>query len=455
MSARRLLSGSATAALLAAMPALPAAEPPALVDLPPANAAEGFVVEPPAAADSIPDVDAADTVDRPLDRAFRVRLSEAGSLPVTVRMVDPATGDVVPATGMTLSFLSGGQVPAAWEGPAGVGTVAVTAAAGADGKATVAGLTPGIYSVVGRGTQGYLAFGLDVLPAGPADGQTSRLDVIASPAADVATISGLAARYMRAAGDAPVGAPAATAERVAPAARVPGPRTVNFEETEDLEGLKAPTKRPVLKIGADGSARGRLVALYDGTGLARPVDLGRVFMIRGGSVAAQVTPNERGEFTVTGLTDGVYTLAALSPIGVAAVGIEVETAEEVDVADSGAFRNVAMRRVVKQNNDDFETAIVPPLDGGFTLFDVPVGPVRGFAPGGSGLGGFGGAAGAAGGGAAGGGLPGGLLLPLLIGGGVAAAIAASDDDDGDVEAASPSAPSNGADGGDGGNGEED
>ena len=447
MIARRLLSGSAAAALLAGLPALPAAEPPALApppvsDLPLAGIADetfpGLERSEPAAAP-------AEVSERLVDRAFRVRLNENATLPVKVRVAGDG-GELVPATGLTLSFLSGGHVPAAYAGPAATGEVAVSVAAGADGTVDVTGLTPGIYSVVGRNGSAYVAFGLHVLP-GAAGAAPSRLDVIASPAADVAVVAGLAGRYMRAAGDAPAGAaPLGAAGEVAPAAPAAATRMVKYDETEDLAGVRTPTKRPVLKIGADGVARGRLVSLYDGTGTARPVDSGRVFLIRDGAVASQVEPNAEGEFTVNGLTDGLYTLAALNPIGVSVVGLEVETAGAADVADdadASPFRKVAMRRVVRrQNNDNFETAIVPPLDGGFTLFDVPVGPAGGFAPGG-GFGG-GGLGGAAAGGAAGGGLPGGLLPALLIGGGIAAAvIASSDDDDGDDDAVSPARPGNG------------
>ena len=428
MPVRRLLSGSAAAALLAGLPALPAAEPPVLLS--PAAPAVPGVSDAPVAVDS------GVVADAPVDRAFRVRLNAAGSLPVTVRT--SVGGELAPAAGLTLSFLSGGHVPAAWQGPAGAGEVAVTAAVGADGSAEVAGLAPGIYSVVGRSETAYVAFGLHVLPA--ADGGDSRLSVIASPAADVAVVAGLAGRYMRAdgvpAGAAPLGGAAAPAAAPAPAVS----RVVNYEESDDLAGTKVPLKRTVLEIDEDGTARGRLVSLYDGTGMARPVDSGRVFLIRDGAVATQVVPDAAGEFTVTGLSDGLYTLAALNPIGVSVVGLEVRSAAATDVAgaDASPFRKVSMRRVRQQGNN-FETAIVPPLDGGFTLFDVPVG--RGGPLGGGGFGGGGFGGGGLAGGAGGGGLPGGLLPALLIGGGIAAAVAAgSDDDDGDDAAVSPAAP---------------
>ena len=454
MNVRRYTSGLATAALLAALPALPAAEPPGVVSptLP--------VTPQPVEALGIDGVEGntADSaaIDLPLNRAFRVRLSGTSALPGVLRVVDAATGELRPAREMTLSFLSGGHKPAAWDGPSGTGSVVQTVAAGADGSFSVAGLKPGLYSVVGRGPEGYLAFGLHVLPAESA-GDASSLDVIASPPADVAVIAGLAGRYMAAPGNGPpLGAAAATAPAAAtPLRTVSAERLASYEEADDLQGTRAPTKRHVIEIGADGVAGGRVVALYDGTGLARPFGTARVFMLRNGAVAAQDVTGADGSYSLSGLTEGIYTLAVMSPIGVTVTAVEVETARDADVAgvSTGPFRRVAARRVVRQGCDNCtETAIIPPLDGGFTLFDVPVGrPLGGGGP--FGGGGFGGGLG---GGAAGGGLPGGLLPALLLGGGVAAAIAlSSDDDDGDVEAASPTFPDtdgNGGNGGDGGNG---
>ena len=402
MTLRRFLSGSVCAGLMVGLPALPAADTPA--------------ESPAAGASAAPAVEV--NHDRPADRAFRVRLNADGMLSGTVHVVG-ADGAVAPASNLTLSFMSGGQVPAAWDGGEISTRVAAVADAGAEGRYTLSGLTPGLYSVTGRGPEGYVAFALQVLPAGGAE--TGEFDVLAAPPKDVATVAALATRYVPENGKR-AELSAAAAQAAAPEAAAPA-RPANYTESDDLAGTAAALKRPTLKVGPNGTLEGHLVALYDGTGLARPFSEAKVFLLRDGEVAARLLPNAEGEYQMTGLTNGVYTVAALSRTGVSTVAFEAEVVgDEVAAADASPFRRVALQ----QPRGGFVSTVVPPIQGGFAR------PVAGIAR-------------VASGGTAGGGGGGGLGAALLIGGIAAAiAIAVSDDDDDDevAPAASPAAPQN-------------
>ena len=398
MTLRRFLSGSVCAGLMVGLPALPAADPVSTPTAPAADASPAITVD----------------HSRSADRSFRVRLSEDGTLTGTVRVAD-AAGAVRPAKALTLVFLADSQVPAAFDGGQIAAKVAAKATPKADGRYVVSGLTPGLYSVVGRGEEGFMTFGLHVLPAGEGSGE---FDVMAAPPKDVAIIAALAGRF--------VTAPAA-AELSAAAARTAPAVDKTFEESEALAGSAAPIKRSVVRVAADGTLSGQLVTLYDGTGAARPFSDSEVFLLRDGQVVQKATPDAAGSYELTDLTDGVYTLASLGRTGVSAVAIEVAVADAVvENAVDSPFRRVALRKVVRRQAGGFPVAVVPP----FASDDRdPIGAVFG-----------------TGGGAAGGGGGGGLLGIGLVAGGITAlvlALADDDDDEADVRGGTPSRPNTG------------
>ena len=278
-----------------------------------------------------------------------MRLAEDGTLTGTVRVAD-AAGAVRPAKALTLVFLADSQVPAAFDGGAIAAKVAAKATPKSDGRYVVSGLTPGLYSVVGRGEEGFMTFGLHVLPAGEG---SSEFDVMAAPPKDVAVIAALAGRF--------VAGPAA-AELSAAAARTAPAVDKTFEESEALAGSAAPIKRSVVRVAADGTLTGQLVTLYDGTGAARPFSDSQVFLLRDGEVVQKATPDAAGSYELTDLTDGVYTLASLGRTGVSTVAIEVAVADAVvDNAAASPFRRVALRKVVRRQAAGFPVAVVPPF----------------------------------------------------------------------------------------------
>ena len=426
-------------------------------------------------------------------RAFRMRLSADGSLPVHLSRVDEATGAVIGADGVVLSVVRDGQTLA-------------SGSPGDDGRVLLTGLVPGVYSIVARGAGAFAAFSVHLV--GPDEEDTPRpglLD-IPSPRVDVLVVSGpnlpafemLRQRYMTpttlfrvppgvgggpavlgdpgATGDvwgaggpgavtpnpapesdpgplmAPPGLPVrsiadatvAEAEAAGVAADVPGRRASALEpELEEGETVEAPTKEPTLEIDETGRVSGRLLWLA-ADGVARPLPDARVFLLRRGVVAAQALSDAEGEFEADGLEDGMYAMAVFGEAGLAAVTIDVRTADGEPTAGllpaEGAAGGVKIRNAVaregagvtpvrrRRRQAVVELVPVPAGDAGFAAprddRDGILVPPGGFAGGPGGLGGA-----AAGGGGAGG--PGvfGILAGAAIGAGIALAI--DDDDDGD------------------------
>src|SRR5690606_12646525 len=92
----------------------------------------------------------ADPLERQL-RPYQVRLNPAGEIEGRVNIVNPASGGVSTAQAMTITFLQRGRV-VAQRNP------------GIEGSFQVA-LSPGVYSVVGSGPDGYFAYAMHVLPS--------------------------------------------------------------------------------------------------------------------------------------------------------------------------------------------------------------------------------------------------------------------------------------------------
>ncbi len=85
-------------------------------------------------------------------RGFGLLLSSDGLLPGRFSFVDSATGVQVAAERLTISFLQNGKIIA-------------RARPGVGGVFQASGLTPGIYSMIASGPDGFLATAVSVLPA--------------------------------------------------------------------------------------------------------------------------------------------------------------------------------------------------------------------------------------------------------------------------------------------------
>lgn len=377
-------------------------------------------------------------------RSHRIRLSNDGFLPGRINLVDAETGAVRVLQDIKVMFIQDGQVKS-------------TAVPGEGGMFQAAGLQPGVYSLAAIGPEGYVAYGLEilppaapnpVLPAAEKDQTASvdgfvetepvfqevssilSIDSLAIPRRDFDAVIQLARSYI------PAELLNATSPQEADAVSAPGAPLDEPPPTDESEG-NSNLRHHAVQIGADGTLSGRTRRVHPQTG--RPTRLRRlnVFLVQNNEIVSQAPVSENGTFTFSSVAPGTYSFVAAGLEGFTAFSLQAVTAsavtDDADIAKDlivpvafqgpgpmylldGVLVNAhdlaaALRELLAQAGVD-----VAGLDG-----TVPPGAAGGDlgAPGG----GFGG-----GGGGFGGGGDGmlGALLGAAIGAGVAAL--ASDDD---------------------------
>ncbi len=193
---------------------------------------------------------------------------------------------------------------------------------------------------------------------------------------------------------------------------------------------------------ADGSLHGIANCLDPRTGRLREIDDVVVYFCREGRLVARTRVERSGDFVVSGLLPGIYSVIGTGTDGIFAIAVEVVNHEVEPVAVTGSMSRYETTAIVTML--ELSAAMVPSVDfialhdiglmdnlwqlseGSFPCGDVPCqGPCcdgafagQGYGGGfGGGGGGFGGGGGGAGGGAGGGGAIG-ALLGGAIGGGV-------------------------------------
>lgn len=399
-------------------------------------------------------------------RNYRVRLDQNGRLPGRINVIDPNTGFASPARDLTIALLQNGQ-PVAEFRP------------GIDGIFEAEGILPGVYSLVAHGDEGYIAYGLEVLPAefgvGLREGDnTSRvmfqeieaaleIDSLAVPPTDGPAVLSLATEHLPPEIIARANEIAAEAETTPELPQV-DPALIERVELDPAEDNPAEETLPSanlrqheIRLAADGSLTGRMRSLNPQSG--EPVRFRRlnVFLVKDNEIVAQAPVTPLGVFTFPDLQEGQYSFVAAGSEGFAAFSIRTvaegfagpETPDEliVPVAFTQPPRGPAFGffgtltslediyyiyywlRVHYGNDDDDGGGAG--LMGGGPGAGMPLG--QGLGPQGlGGAGGFGGGGGGFLGGSGGAGLFGGEGLGAALGLGVlgvAAAIIASDDDD--------------------------
>ncbi|MGE0378385.1 MAG: hypothetical protein AB7I48_12775 [Planctomycetaceae bacterium] len=411
-------------------------------------------------------------------RSYRVRLRADGRLPGRINVVDPETGLVSAARDMKIALLQNGRVVTEFQ-------------PGIDGVFEAEGVAPGVYSLVGHGEEGYIAYGLEVMPAefnvdNRREGDVQpvafqeiaaelQIDSLAIPPTDGPSVLSLASEHLpeeivAAAKEIAANAAASDAAPQPPAAGpdVSGRADLDPAEVDPAEEASpaASLRQNEIRLDANGSLTGRVRSLNPQTG--QPVRIRRlnVFLVRDNQIVAQAPVSPLGVFTFPDLSEGLYSFVAAGTEGftafsirtvadaVAGPGTPNELVVPVAFAQpgllglSGTLASLEdlyyllywLQYYYSDGNDD---------DGAGGLFGGgPGGPGGGLGgPGGPGLGaggaggGFpGGGGGFAGGG--GGGLFGGEGLGALLGLGAlgAAAAALADDDDNNPQVVSPATP---------------
>lgn len=379
----------------------------------------------------------ADPLDRQL-RPYQVRLNPAGEVEGRVNIVNPVTGEVSTAQEMTITFLQRG-------------TVVAQRRPGIEGQFQVA-LAPGVYSVVGSGPDGYIAYAMHVLPAeltveNGAASETEpvafqevlselAIDTVAVPVTDLPMVVNLARNNI----PPELLSPTPSGDALTPGLPITPEEDAEFTNQQadvSLDGHQ-------VQIREDGRLVGRMHRINQN---GEPVRIRRlnVFLVQDNQVIAQAPVSELGRFEFFDVAEGVYTFVAAGMDGLAAFTMQAVSGPDLaGVPDEMDFSFVAA------NGEANAAATTDPESTGFAVNAAqstgeqagvpgmtPLGE-PGFAGGGGGVGG------GTGGGAAGGGGFGGESgwLAALIAGGIGAGIgyALADDDDDGRRVVSPAQP---------------
>lgn len=377
----------------------------------------------------------ADQLERQL-RSYQVRLAGDGSLNGRINVIDPRTGAMGTAQEMTIALLQDGNV-------------VHEVHPGLEGKFQVSGVQPGVYSVVGSGPDGYVAYAMQVLPAEltvdnripnglePVAFQEVQdelaIDSVAVPTSDLPTIVTLAETHIPAEllQEEPSGTGFNPAESIAEQYHAENP--LNREDVA-LAGHQ-------VRIQPDGRLTGRVHRL-DQNGEPTRIRRLNVFLVQNNQVVGQAPVDELGTFNFYDVADGVYSFVAAGVEGMAAFTMQAISGPELTgVADElilPVSTNAGMAGAGVGG-------VVGGADLGYAFGQAQGGGGQGGTgggtgatgeagtPGGEGSGsGGGGTSGAAGDGTAGGGAAGtgesGLAELLAAGALIAGAVALSEDD---------------------------
>ncbi len=388
-------------------------------------------------------------------RGAWVSLTADGLLQGAIATTTTGQGEMIPAEGLTLHFVSSGRI-------------AGTAVTAADGTFEVPGLAPGVYSMIAIGQPGFIAYSVMVLPHAQAQamkrGQRGVARQVAfQPAVETqiriealavgptfSTLRNLITQFypemelsevdeadvVRAI-ESELGQGAAD-EGTPPWYR--GLRDL-LEEVPPSTPATAVRRHPV-QLTEDGRMVGRLIGIQRVTGRPKMVRRANIFIIRDDRVVARSAVNELGIFEIRGLDPGLYSIVAAGPDGFGAMGFELIAAPELQASNddsdtqfvaaavlAGETSNLVMPLI--DNPQDLAAGIGAGAgDGGGA--GGQGGGVGGVVGGGTGGGGGGGGGGGAGGGAFGGG--------AAIAGLAAAAAAAGNDGGGVTIVTSPQQP---------------
>ncbi|MBL8848169.1 MAG: hypothetical protein JNG89_00710 [Planctomycetaceae bacterium] len=270
-------------------------------------------------------------------RSHRIRLSADGFLPGKINLVDNETGAIRVLRDLKVLFIQDGVVKAT-----------VTPGEGGVFQASIA---PGMYSLAAIGPEGYVAYGLEVLPAAapapglpavPAGGDTAsnlgivetqpvffqevgsvlEIDSLAIPRRDFDAVVQLARSYI----------PAEILN-----AESPGDVAGLASEGESLDEAPPTDDTPAntvmrhheVMIGADGTLSGRTRRVHPQTG--RPTRLRRlnVFLVQNNEVVSQSPVSENGTFTFSSVAPGTYSFVAAGLEGFTAFSLRAVSGQNV------------------------------------------------------------------------------------------------------------------------------
>ena len=272
------------------------------------------------------------------------------------------------------------------------GRIVQTKRVGIGGVAQISDVAAGAYSVFANGNEGIAAYGIYL--GDEAHAVSNRVGLV--PLRDAATVMNLIRTHSQ-------GGPGGAAD--AGAADDAG----SLAENGDFE------------VDADGSVKGQAVLPAPAGQPRAPLANHYVAFVRGGQVVAETHTDANGNFALTGVSSGIYSVAFAGPSGFGAYSTGVRQ------PDAHVQARVTRLQFVALLAGGGGGTVVPASPRDFGLFIQTAGAPSGTNPAqsamGPGPGGFGG--GGSGGGSGGGGGGGGGLLGALAGAGIGAGIGAA------------------------------
>ena len=281
------------------------------------------------------------------------RLTVDELLPIRVQKLDLTANALVPAGFAQVTLTKAGAIVKRGE-------------PGVDGVVQLRQIAPGLYSLFGAGSEGFLAFSIRVHP-GPGnvgDGGESALAANLVPPADVPSVKELIRRHL------PTGAavtPEPWTEVLPRGAPVPAP-----SEARAIPQLAGELRRakPFLELDADGKASGYFVRLDQDNW--RPMVLTdlKVYFIRDGQIVTETkVRNADGYFEVLDLNPGFYSMVAAGVDGFAALTVAVCRADVTARQETNTEPRVQPVSLVRGAEDEpedlFRVILVSPEDFAF------------------------------------------------------------------------------------------
>ncbi len=278
---------------------------------------------------------------------------------------------------------------------------------GEGGVAQISEVAPGAYTVLANGSEGFAAFGSYL--GDIAHTVTPRVGLV--PQGDSLLVHSLIRTHLRSGtgGNLPAGA------------HDPVSSDSSFANSD-------------FELQADGTTKGQIIRATPHSQDNQPIADMYVAFVRNGQVVAESRSDSNGEFTASGLSEGIYSLAVAGEGGFAVFSAGVMQPDAHVQVRTRRFEFVAVRQ------GSSVAAVVPADPADAALFNQPPTSPSNEGPSEAGMGGGFGGGGAGGGGAGGGGggFGGGGLLGALAGVGAGIGAAAAFDDNNNP--ATPAAP---------------
>lgn len=254
-------------------------------------------------------------------RNQRVRLSADGTL--AGRVSGPSASGIAPLSKFAITLVQAGQTRA-------------RATTDADGNFEMPSVRPGIYSMIGAGPNGFVCYGVEVVPAaatisvlsdrspdkavpialGEVRQNVIEIDTLAVPPRDYAAMSELIRGHL----------PPGLAKLDAT-----GIRAKESADRSDIaltdEGLKHQSENTSLRHHqvqvVDGTVIGRMRRVRTTTGRPQKIHRLSVFLIRDGKVVGQSLVAESGFFSLKNVSLGMHSVVAVGAEGLAAFSTEM------------------------------------------------------------------------------------------------------------------------------------